>query len=292
LAADRIRVSAIIPAYNNATTLRRAIHSVLAQDYKEFEVIVVDDGSTDSTPEVLAEYGEEIHIIRQRNRGAAAARNAGVRGSCGDYLAFLDGDDEWLPGKLRIMVVALDKSPDAALAYSDFINVSPTGERTIKIPMSGSPTLDDLLRDGVAFFPTAIVMRRVAFEACGGFCEEFPGAGFEDSFMGLIAREQGEFVHVPQPLSVYYDAGATSLATKYRHNFYVLIRMVRQHFGRRGRKFIWAARGFYASLLVTAAANQFRVKEFRKAMAAILEAATVNPGYLLRAGASAALRRH
>jgi glycosyltransferase involved in cell wall biosynthesis len=290
MASYAIRASTIIPTYNNAATIQRAIDSALAQDFEGFEVIVVDDGSTDCTAQALTPYRRWIRVVRQRNLGAAAARNAGARAAHGEYLAFLDADDEWLPGKLGTMVAALENAPTAVLAYSDFITVSPTGERSIKSPMSGSPSLDDMLRDGVSFFPTAVVMRRAAFEACGGFCEEFPGAGFEDPFMGLIAREQGEFVHIAQPLSVYWDAGAPALAAKYRHNYYVLLRMVRQRYGDRGRKFNSTARAFYASLLVAAAARHFRLKNFGKALFAIFEAVTVNPAHVAKALARASNR--
>jgi glycosyltransferase involved in cell wall biosynthesis len=281
--SEAIKVSVIIPAYNNESTIERAIDSVLTQDFDRFEVIVIDDGSTDSTGHLLAHYGAQIQVLRQANRGAAAARNLAARGARGEYLAFLDADDEWLPGKLRTTVAALDQSAGAALAYSDFVNVSSNGERSVKSPMQGSPTLADLLRDGVAFFPTVVVMRRSAFIACGGFSEEFRGAGFEDSFMGLVAREQGEFIHVNQPLAVYYDAGAMALAAKYRRGYHVLTRLVRERYGKSGAKFIATGRAYYASLLVTAAADQIRMRQFLKGSMAIVQAAIVDPDYVFKA---------
>src|ERR1700740_3502767 len=96
--SEAIKVSVIIPAYNNESTIERAIDSVLTQDFDRFEVIVIDDGSTDSTGHLLAHYGAQIQVLRQANRGAAAARNLAARGARGEYLAFLDADDEWLPG--------------------------------------------------------------------------------------------------------------------------------------------------------------------------------------------------
>jgi glycosyltransferase involved in cell wall biosynthesis len=278
-----MRVSAIIPTYNNETTLARAIDSALAQDFEDrLEVIVVNDGSTDSPAKIIAGYGRQIRILDQRNAGAAAARNAGARAAGGDYLAFLDADDAWMPQKLRVMKAALDSSPGAALAYSDFITINPAGERSIKAPMRGSPTLDDLLDYGFGFFPTVMVMRRSAFLESGGFCEEFRGAGFEDAFMALIMRERGEFVHVDQPLALYFEARPVIMAAKYRHGFRVLVRLVRERYGaKRSRKLIARASAFYASLLVSAAADQVKRKMVGQAVASLVEAATVNPGYLV-----------
>src|SRR5215831_13870333 len=90
--------SVIIPTYNRATCVGRAIESVLRQTFQDYELIVVDDGSTDKTAEVVRQYGERIVFVSQPNRGVSAARNAGVSRAAGDWVAFLDSDDEWLPG--------------------------------------------------------------------------------------------------------------------------------------------------------------------------------------------------
>src|SRR5688572_24093435 len=94
------RVSAIIPNYNYAYYLPRAIDSVLAQTYPHVEIVVVDDGSTDNSETVLKSYGGRIRWLRQQNQGVAAARNHGVRETTGELVAFLDADDLWLPLKL------------------------------------------------------------------------------------------------------------------------------------------------------------------------------------------------
>lgn len=92
-------VSVIIPTYNRAKTIERTVNSVLAQTWKAIEIIVVDDGSTDQTPEVLHRYGDKIRVIRQKNGGPAAARNTGIKAATGDIISFLDSDDLWLPDK-------------------------------------------------------------------------------------------------------------------------------------------------------------------------------------------------
>lgn len=107
-------VSVIIPTFNYARFLPHAIDSVLAQTYQRKECIVVDDGSTDSTPEVLWHYETRIKVVTQPNRGLSAARNAGMAAARGDYLSFLDADDWSEPDKLAVQVAYLDEHPEVA----------------------------------------------------------------------------------------------------------------------------------------------------------------------------------
>src|SRR5207249_4379419 len=111
-----VRVSVIIPVFNGSATLRHAIDSVLDQCVPDCELIVVDDGSTDSTPAIIESYGDQIQQVRQSNAGPAAARNSGVRSTRGEYLAFLDADDRWLAGMLKLATSVLDSDPDCVLA--------------------------------------------------------------------------------------------------------------------------------------------------------------------------------
>ena len=110
-------VSVVIPTFNRADMVGRAIESALAQDYHPVEVIVVDDGSTDDTPAVLERYADSVRTIRQENRGEGAARNAGIAASTGEFVAFLDSDDEWRPRHLAPLVDRLLLDPTVGLAY-------------------------------------------------------------------------------------------------------------------------------------------------------------------------------
>ncbi|HTS19485.1 MAG TPA: glycosyltransferase family A protein [Verrucomicrobiae bacterium] len=103
-------VSVIIPTFNRERCVGRAVDSVLAQTFQDIEVIVVDDGSTDSTTNVLSRFGNRIRLIRQENRGVSSARNTGIRAASGKWLAFLDSDDEWHPRKLERQVDCLNRS--------------------------------------------------------------------------------------------------------------------------------------------------------------------------------------
>src|SRR6056297_2960635 len=116
------RVSVIIPTYNRAKTLLRAIDSALAQTIDDLEVVVVDDGSTDNTESVLAAYDDPRvrPVIHETNQGANVARNTGLEHACGEYVAFLDSDDEWHPAKLeRQLAVLEERSSDWIGVYCD-----------------------------------------------------------------------------------------------------------------------------------------------------------------------------
>ena len=275
--AMAVKVSVIIPVYNAEKTIERAIGSVFHQQFESKEIIAVDDGSKDSSFSVLERYADKIAISWQRNRGAAAARNAGASLAAGDYLAFLDADDEWLPHKLRASVDALDGSPRAVVAYSDVIS----GDGFKLRPMSGSPSLDYLLSNPFGLFPSATAVRRQAFEKCGGFPEQFSGAGFEDAFAALLLREQGEFVHIAEPLVVYHGAAASILASKYRRGYRVFRRLVKERYGIRGRGIRLAMRRYYGSLLFGAALESMREKRLASAILNLARATTTSPIHVL-----------
>jgi len=115
-------VSVIIPTYNRWQVLQRAIDSVLAQSTAADEIIVVDDGSTDNTRDLLlSTYGEHIRVMSQPNKGVSAARNAGLKISSGDWIALLDSDDEWLPDKLRLQIQVLEQDRSCVLCHTDEI---------------------------------------------------------------------------------------------------------------------------------------------------------------------------
>lgn len=113
------KVSVVIPAYNCERFISAAIESVLAQTYGDYEVIVINDGSTDKTDEILVKYVQKIKVMRQPNKGPAEARNTGIANSEGKYIAFLDQDDAWLPDKLKMQVEIMEKNNKLGLVYTD-----------------------------------------------------------------------------------------------------------------------------------------------------------------------------
>ena len=170
--ASPVRVSAVVPAYNRAVYLREAIDSALAQGFEGLEVVVVDDGSTDATPEILRGYGDRIRVHRQENAGQSAAVNRGVDLARGEFVAFLDSDDAWLPGKIARAVALLDAEPAAALLYAAVEMMDGDG-RAIPDPRPPRRTpsgavLASLLEENFVRTPTA-VFRRKAFLEAGGY---------------------------------------------------------------------------------------------------------------------------
>lgn len=196
------RVSVITPIYNGARTIARAIDSVLAQSYRDFEIIIVDDGSVDGTAEIVEGYGKRVTLIRESHAQQAAARNLAVKASHGEYLAFLDADDSWLPDKLARCVEALDRDSDCVMVYSNMIAVGSDGAdlaiEMIPSPVAHAPSMDDLLMRLWPIVPSTVVVRRGVFDRAGGFSSAV--AGCEDIYFWLLAREQGEFRYLPEKL--------------------------------------------------------------------------------------------
>ena len=115
------KVSVIIPTFNRANLVGNAIQSVLNQTFRDFEVIVVDDGSEDNTKEVVSKFGDQVAYLYQENQERSAARNNGIKHSRGQYITFLDSDDLYLPDKLKVQVELMDKNPEYGMSYSSSV---------------------------------------------------------------------------------------------------------------------------------------------------------------------------
>lgn len=191
-------VSVIIPAYNRAWSIKRAIDSVMAQTFSDFELIVVDDGSTDNTKEILNSYKKEIHIITQENLGASAARNAGIKKAKGNMIAFLDSDDEWLDRKLEAQMDFFEQNPlykicqtvERWIRYGKFVNIPDIHKKT------GGELFGQSLKKCMITC-SSVMMRRELLEEVGLFNESLPACEDYDLWLrithkypvGLIERE-------------------------------------------------------------------------------------------------------
>ena len=159
-------VSIIIPTYNHAHFISDAVNSCLEQTYPNIEIIVVDDGSTDNTQQVLEPYSSQIKYIYQKNAGPAAARNNGARASNGNYLLFLDSDD-WLSSEqIALQIIELNKRPEYGLVYSAWKNVDETSKQIIGEvrPKTEGDVLKKLLLRELFFSPGAALIRKKCFD--------------------------------------------------------------------------------------------------------------------------------
>ncbi|HZP46336.1 MAG TPA: glycosyltransferase family A protein [Candidatus Binataceae bacterium] len=240
--------SVIVPAFNAAASLGSAIKSVLAQSFADYELIVIDDGSTDDTARIALSYADRAQILRQANRGPAAARNAGARVARGEWLAFLDADDTWAPHKLAVIARELERESQAVLLFSDAFCFDPATpdrfERFMPPELKRAPSRDDMMAGRFQILTSAAVVRRAAFEAVGGFSEEFAGAAFafEDNYLWVLLSERGPFAYIPQPLVNYRLTPLEERLERYRPGFAVFARLIRSRYGSQGKALIAARR--------------------------------------------------
>lgn len=199
-------VSIIIPAYNVEKYIRQSIFSVLQQTYKEIEIIIVDDGSTDSTGSIIAEYSAKdtrITILTQKNRGLAAARNTGLRHAKGEYLCILDSDDIMLPEKIAKQLEFLEQHPEFDITYSDLYHFIDGTSDVYHHTMGalGDNQYQTLLLGNV-INPNAVFFRRSVFEKCGGFDETLRSAEDWEYWLN-VAYHKIKFGYQPIPLTLY-----------------------------------------------------------------------------------------
>jgi teichuronic acid biosynthesis glycosyltransferase TuaG len=201
-------VSVIIPAYNAAHYLAEAVDSVLRQSFQDFEILVIDDGSTDDTEELMRGYRTKVRYLRQQNSGVAIARNHGIEQSRGRYIAFLDADDTWAAHKLERQLTAMADHKDYRICYSAF---TITGPDLTPISVSRSRrqahALEDiLLRGNVIATPTTVMGERALFVESGGFDSALSQCADWDMWVRLAALT--DFLYIDEPLAWYRRHGA------------------------------------------------------------------------------------
>jgi glycosyltransferase involved in cell wall biosynthesis len=209
-----VLTTVVIPTHNRRAMVREAINSVLGQRGADFEVIVVDDGSTDGTNTSLREFGDHIRVLTTENRGVSAARNLGVASGSGELIAFLDSDDQWLPGKLTSQVAFMRDHPHAEICQTDEIWIR-NGRRVNSCNHHRKP-------DGAIFArslelclvsPSAVMLRRALFDRLGGFDESLPAC--EDYDLWLRIACDTEVWLLPEPLVIKRGGHADQLSRRY-----------------------------------------------------------------------------
>ena len=183
------QVSVIIPAFNAAAFVAEAIDSVLAQTMRDFEIIVVNDGSTDETARLLSSYDGRITVVNQANHGLAAARNKGAAVARGEWLAFLDADDLWHPDKLQLQLAIA--GPNDHFSYTDRLNIGDRGPLPLRQgdlqPGYEGDVFEQLLVVGNILTASSVMMRRRQFELLEGFCVDLQAAEDWDLWIRFAA---------------------------------------------------------------------------------------------------------
>ena len=191
-------VSVIIPTYNRGWIVQEAIDSVLDQDFRDYELIVVDDGSDDNTREMLGAYGKSITVLRQPNRGVSAARNRGIAEAAGQLIAFLDSDDVWLPGKLASQVKFFEENAAAV--------VNQTQEIWVRNGVRVNPKKRHHKFSGMIFerslalclvSPSAVMIKKGLFDDVGLFDEQLPACEDYDLWLRISCRHPVHLIDHP-----------------------------------------------------------------------------------------------
>ncbi|MGA7870999.1 MAG: glycosyltransferase [Candidatus Binatus sp.] len=280
------RASVIIPAYNAAATIAGTVDSVVGQTLQDFEIICVDDGSTDRTRAILEGYGDRVRLVEQANGGPAAARNNGARHSSGEYVAFLDADDVWMPQFLERSVAALDADPALSLVYCNAALADSEGV-ALDTSLVGDgfdhpPSLNELLTRLWPIMPSAALVRRSAYEQCGGYRDELRGASFrfEDVDFWIKMREQGPFGYIADPLIIWRFAWFPKQLKRlpdYSKALHVFEAYLQERYGLSAAPLVQARTRAPRSILATIGLKALRDGDRPRARAAFARAIRVDP---------------
>jgi len=208
-----MQISVVIPTYNRAHCLPRALASVLAQTFAVAEIIVVDDGSTDNTAELLLGY-DTIVTISQANRGVSAARNVGIAAAKSEWIAFLDSDDEWMPKKIACQVAALETDTATEICHSDEIWIR--NGRRVNAMKKHDKRGGDIFEYSLPMCrvsPSSVLIKRVLLDQVGGFDERLPACEDYDLWLRLFIEHPVTFV--AEPLLVKYGGHDDQLSRQY-----------------------------------------------------------------------------
>lgn len=203
------RVSVVVPAYNVSAYLEAALSSVECQSFSDYEVLIVDDGSTDQTAAVALTFSRRdprFKLLQKSNGGLSSARNHGIRYAKGEYIALLDGDDIYHPDKLAVHIAKLDNSPKVGVTYSASRAIRDDGQQTFMI-LSGKPVvknvLSALLYKNFIGHGSNAVFRRCLIDEVGDFDETLRSSEDIDFWLRIAATERWEFDREPRILCYY-----------------------------------------------------------------------------------------
>ncbi len=194
------KVSVIMPTYNRPDLLKKAIGSVLNQTYQDFELIVVDDCPEKPAEDIIRAFNNEkiVYIKQDRNRGGAAARNLGIKNAKGEFIAFLDDDDEWLPEKLQVQMEKFEKtSKDIGFCFSAVKNIYDNQERISFVPDGIADYHKLAMRRLKGFLTVTLIIKKQVFGEIGYFDENFPSHQEPDLMIRVTSKYKGLGINKP-----------------------------------------------------------------------------------------------
>lgn len=279
-------VTVIIPTYNRADLLPRAVKSVLSQSYRNLECLIVDDASTDNTEEVVRGLDDErvVYIRHERNSGQSAARNTGIAHASGELVALLDSDDEWLPGKLAKQVALMEASPKQVgvvhcMHYARY--ASKNRQLEIKGPADFTGEVyPKLLRGVCPSLMSSVLVKRECFENCGTLDESL--LSFVDYDLWLRVAQRYQFACVPEFLTVVYQHEGSRQSKDITPRKEGLERIlakwgleIRKHRGEKGYRQL--ERHFLAPMYANATLYAIREQQYSEAVRRLLDVVRLQP---------------
>ncbi|MCK5188912.1 MAG: glycosyltransferase [Methylococcales bacterium] len=218
-------MSIVIPTFNRCRLLKRALTSVYKQTYSEYEIIVIDDGSTDGTAEMVQKWFPDVRYFYQSNKGVSASRNKGLEMAIGGWIAFLDSDDEWLPQKLEKQIELLKSTPDYKICHTEEIWIR-DGIRVnqMKKHMKTGGWIFPQCLPLCAMSPSSILIHCSVFEDVGNFDITLPACEDYDLWLRITAKYPVRYIEEPQIIK--YGGHEDQLSKKYwgmdRYRIYAL----------------------------------------------------------------------
>jgi glycosyltransferase involved in cell wall biosynthesis len=231
-------VSVVIPLYNARDVIRETVASALAQTWQDFEIIVVDDGSSDGGGDLIQNLDARLRYVRQANAGVAAARNHGIALAKGEAIALLDHDDLWLPAKLERQVAVLQQRPEVGMVVTDVAHIDRAG-RPLPIPgCSYNPdeSFARLFVQGYVPTPSAAMIRKSVFEAVGGFDEAFGSAGMDDHELWPRIAAHCRIAGIPEPLTLHRNREIKPPQVALEHRPFLIARLKARFGGDREKR--------------------------------------------------------
>lgn len=270
--------------YNHAPFIDQAITSALAQTWQDFELIVVDDGSSDATGEIVGRFGDRVYYIYQQNRGQGGARNRGIAEACGDFICFLDDDDLWEPHYLATVMSFFQRQPDTDALYTGFRIIDADGNL---LPQKGARVvvqdqMYDALMGGGWFPPLVVTVRKTCLDRVGSLDETL--RGHDDWDLWLRISRDNVFRGIPEALA-RYRIHTGGLSADFNHMLRDQKLAIAKHFGpEEGSPTSWPSqrRRAYGAAYRTAAFACLQAKDPVQGYAFLNRAIEIDPDLLLR----------